>query len=236
MNKRTDEIVWKVGCPDEKVYEEAAPISRKSYQTPIVITIDGKDQLITNRALYAVSYDPNTRAENWRIFYGEDSSVSQSLFYKGLVLVNSGWVVSKGAPYYAQLFVVDPTEKGDLTDHVGWKTGKNVPQTSTPVIVDSLMCMVQERGYLTCLDPAIGKTYWEEKLDGHFNISPVFADGNIYFTNIKGETTVIKPAVQFEKVSENKLDGTFKATPAILRNVILQRSDQYLCKIALKQD
>ena len=51
LNKHTGEIVWKVGCPDEAVYEESPPIGRKSYQTPIVVTIDGKDQLISNRAL-----------------------------------------------------------------------------------------------------------------------------------------------------------------------------------------
>lgn len=237
LNKHTGEIVWQVRCPDEKVYEETAPISRKSYQTPIVVNIDGKDQLITNRALFAVSYDPNTGAENWRIFYGEDSSVSMPLFYKGLVLVNSGWVVSQGAPYYAQLFAVDPTGHGDVTDSkIVWKTEENVPQTSTPVIVDSLMFMVEERGTMSCLDPGNGHVYWEQKLKGHFNISPIFANGNIYFTNTKGETTLIKASDHFEKVADNKLDGTFKATPAILRNAIIQRSDKYLYKIATVKD
>jgi outer membrane protein assembly factor BamB len=111
-----------------------------------------------------------------------------------------------------------------------------VPQTSTPVIVDSLMFMVDERGTMSSLNPEDGHVYWGQKLKGHFNASPVFAAGNIYFTNTKGETTVIKPSVNYEKVAENKLDGTFKATPAILRNAILQRSDKYLYKIAKEED
>ncbi|HKJ43083.1 MAG TPA: PQQ-binding-like beta-propeller repeat protein [Sunxiuqinia sp.] len=237
LDKHTGEIVWHVGCPDEEVYEQAAPISRKSYQTPLVVNIDGKDQLISNRALFAVSYDPNTGTENWRIFYGEDSSVSMPLYYNGLVLVNSGWVVSQGAPYFAQLFAVDPTGHGDVTrSKIIWQTDKNVPQTSTPVIVDSLMFMVDERGTMTCLNPGNGYVYWKEKLKGHFNVSPVYAAGNIYFTNTNGETTVIKATATFSKVAENKLDGTFKATPAILCNAILQRSDHYLYKIETVKD
>ncbi len=237
LNKRTGEIVWQVGTPDQEAYDEVAPVFRKSYQTPLIIQVDGEDQLITNRSLYAISYNPKTGEENWRIFYGEDSAVSMPLYYKGLVLVNSGWVLSQGAPYFAQLLAVDPKGKGNVTDtHIVWQTDEHVPQTSTPVIVDSLLFMIEERGMLTCLNPATGQAYWEETLKGHFNISPIFAAGNIYFTNTKGETTVIKAAPAFELVAENQLDGTFKATPAILRNAILQRSDDFLYKIAVSEE
>ncbi|MGQ8338209.1 outer membrane protein assembly factor BamB family protein [Sunxiuqinia sp. A32] len=232
LDKHTGKTIWKVGCPDEKVYEEEPPVSRKSYQTPIIVNIDGKDQLITNRALFAISYDPNTGEENWRIYYGEDSSVSMPVYYNGLVMVNSGWVVSQGLPYFARLFAVDPTGKGDVTEtNIVWETGKNAPQTSTPVVVDSLMFMIEERGNVSCLNPGNGEIYWEEKLKGHFNISPIYSGGNIYFTNTKGETTIIKAAPIFEKVAENELDGVFKATPAILRGSIIQRSDKYLYRI-----
>ncbi|WP_339739272.1 PQQ-binding-like beta-propeller repeat protein [uncultured Sunxiuqinia sp.] len=237
LDKRTGETVWKVGTPDEEGYQKLAPVYRKSYQTPLVITVDGQDQLITPRAQYAISYDPRTGGENWRIYYGEDSPVSMPLFYQGLVFVNSGWVLSEGAPYFARLFAVDPTGKGDVTaSKIVWQTEKNVPQISSPVIVDSLMFMVAERGALTCLNPANGTVYWEEKLKGHFDISPICAGGNIYFTNLKGETTVIRAAPSFELVAENKLDGTFKATPAILRDAILQRSDEFLYKIEVSEE
>ncbi|WP_159517767.1 outer membrane protein assembly factor BamB family protein [Sunxiuqinia indica] len=233
LNKHTGETVWQVGTPDEKVYEDVAPVYRKSYQTPLIISVDGKDQLITNRSLFAISYNPNTGEENWRVFYGEDSAVSMPLFYKGLVLVNSGWVLSQGAPYFAKLLAVDPTGEGDLTDtHIVWQTDEHVPQTSTPVIVDSLLFMIEERGTLTCLNPGNGEVYWTEKLKGHFNCSPIYAAGAIYFTNNKGETTVIAAAPNYDLLAENKLDGMFKATPAILRGAILQRNDKFLYKIA----
>ncbi|MGQ7870449.1 outer membrane protein assembly factor BamB family protein [Sunxiuqinia sp. sy24] len=237
LNKHTGETVWQVGTPDQKAYEEVAPVYRKSYQTPLIIQVDGHDQLITNRSLFAISYDPHTGEENWRVFYGEDSAVSMPLYYNGLVLVNSGWVLSQGAPYFAKLLAVDPIGRGDITDtHVVWQTDKHVPQTSTPVIVDSLMFMIEERGTLTCLNPGNGEVYWTERLKGHFNCSPIYADGAIYFTNNKGETTVIKAVLDFELLAENRLDGIFKATPAILRGAILQRSDKFLYKIAVAQE
>ncbi|MCW0481300.1 PQQ-binding-like beta-propeller repeat protein [Gaoshiqia sediminis] len=232
LNKHTGETVWQAGCPAPEAYEQVAPVYRKSYQTPIIVQVDGQDQLITNRALYAISYNPKTGEENWRIYYGEDSPVSMPVYYNGLVLVNSGWVLSQSRPYFARLFAVDPTGKGDVTDtHIVWQTEQNVPQTSTPVIVDSLLFMIEERGNLTCLNPMNGNIYWKEKLKGHFNISPIYASGNLYVTNTNGETTILKAGATFEKVAENKLEGTFKATPAILRNSILSRSDKFLYRI-----
>ncbi|WP_430972312.1 PQQ-binding-like beta-propeller repeat protein [Sunxiuqinia rutila] len=237
LNKHTGETVWQVGTPDQKAYNDVAPVYRKSYQTPLIIQVNGQDQLITNRSLFAISYDPNTGKENWRVFYGEDSAVSMPLYYNGLVLVNSGWVLSQGAPYFARLLAVDPTGKGDITEsHVVWQTDEHVPQTSTPVIVDSLMFMVDERGTLTCLNPGNGKVHWTEKLKGHFNCAPIYAAGVIYFTNTNGETSVIKAAPEFELLAKNKLEGTFKATPAVLRGAILQRSDKYLYKLAIMEE
>ncbi len=237
LNKFTGEIVWQVGTPDKVVYDAEPPVSRKSYQTPIIITVDGEDQLITNRALFAVSYNPETGEENWRIYYGEDSSVSMPVFYNGLVLVNSGWVISQGTPFFAQLFAVDPTGKGDVTNSkIVWKMTDHVPQISTPVVVDSLLFMVEERGNMTCLNPGNGQIYWTEKLSGNFNVSLVYAGGNIYFTSVKGATTVIKAKPVYEKVAENSLDGMFKATPAILRNAILMRSDKFLYKIEMPSE
>ena len=64
--------------------------------------------------------------------------------------------------------------------------------------------------------------------------SPLFANGMIYFTSGKGETMVLKEGRKLEIVSENKLPGEVFATPAILRDQILLRTDKSLYCIKAK--
>jgi outer membrane protein assembly factor BamB len=232
LDKATGKTVWKTERPQE-FYKNVEPVYRKAYCTPIVIQVNGKDQLISNGSQLCIAYEPETGKEIWQVFYGDDSTVSMPLSYGGLVFVNSGWMFPKdGRSFYARLLAVDPTGKGDITKtHVPWETGTDVPQISTPVIVDSLIYMVHERGDLTCLNARDGKVIWKTKLKDQFNASVLYASGNIYLFSLKGKTYVIKPGLTFQQIAENQLSGTIKATPAIVRNNVIIRTDKCLYRI-----
>ena len=232
LDKRTGKTVWKTDRPHE-FYDHIEPVSRKAYCTPIVVNVNGKDQLISNGSQLAIAYEPETGKEIWQVFYSDDSTISMPLSYNGMVYVNSGWMLPKdGSPFYARLLAVDPTGTGDVTKtHVPWEVDVDVPQISTPVIVDSLIYMVHERGMLTCLNAKTGVVVWKEKLKDQFNASVLYASGNIYLFGVKGKTYVIKPGLSYQLVSENQLDGMVKATPAIVRDNIIFRTDKYLYRI-----
>jgi outer membrane protein assembly factor BamB len=232
LDKRTGKTVWKTERPQE-FYRNIEPVSRKAYCTPIVVEVNGKDQLISNGSQLCIAYEPETGKEIWQVFYGDDSTVSMPLSYGGMVYVNSGWMLPKdGSPYYARLLAVDPTGTGDITKtHVPWEVDVDVPQISTPVIVDSLIYMVHERGTLTCLNAKNGSVVWKEKLKDQFNASVLYASGNIYLFGLKGKAYVIKPGLSYQPVAENQLDGQVKATPAIVRDNIIFRTDKYLYRI-----
>ncbi len=228
LDKRTGETIWKSVRPAE-VYDKVKPVSRKSYQTPIVIEVQGKELLISNSAQMCFAHDVNTGEVIWTIWYGYDSTVSQPLFYDGWVYVNSGWIIEDNNPYFARMFAVDPNGKGDVTNtHVKWMCEDEVPQIPTPVIVDNRMYMVHDRGMVTCLDPKTAEVIWKHKLKGNFNASPIYAAGNIYFINVKGECTVVKPGNTFEMVAENDIPGTVKAMPAFVGGKMILRSDKFL--------
>ncbi len=232
LDKRTGKTVWKTERPQE-FYKNIEPVYRKAYCTPLVVEVNGKDQLISNGAQLCIAYEPETGKEIWQVFYGEDSTVAMPLSYNGMVYVNSGWVLPKdGSPFYARLLAVDPTGTGDITKtHVPWETAEDVPQISTPVIVDSLIYMVHERGNLTCLSAKTGTVIWKTKLKDQFNASALYASGNIYLFSVKAKCYVIKPGLSFQLVAENQLDGQIKATPAIVRNNVILRTDKFLYRI-----
>lgn len=232
LDKATGKTVWKTERPQE-FYKNVEPVYRKAYCTPIVVEVNGKDQLISNGSQLCIAYEPETGKEIWQVYYGDDSTVSMPLSYGGLVFVNSGWMFPKdGSPFYARLLAVDPTGKGDITKtNVPWETGTDVPQISTPVIVDSLIYMVHERGDLTCLNARDGKVIWKTKLKDQFNASALYASGNIYLFSLKGKTYIFKPGLTYQPVAENQLSGIIKATPAILRDNVIIRTDKYLYRI-----
>jgi outer membrane protein assembly factor BamB len=228
LDKNTGETIWKSIRPKD-IYDPLEPVYRKSYQTPIVINANGKELLISNSAYMCFAHDVNTGEVIWTIEYGYDSTVSQPLYYNGLVFVNSGWIFLDNTPYFTRQYAIDPTGTGDVTNtHVKWMYEDEVPQIPTPVIVDGLMYMVHDRGMVTCLDAMTGKLVWKQELKGNFNSSPIYAAGNIYFINVKGECTIIKPGNTFQKIAENDIDGTVKAIPVFVGDKMLLRSDKNL--------
>jgi outer membrane protein assembly factor BamB len=233
LDKKTGKTIWKSVRPSE-FYDSIKPNSRKSYQTPLVISVGEKELLISNAAQMCFAHDINTGEVIWTIFYGDDSTVSQPVYYKGLVYVNSGWLFEDNKPFWSRQYAVDPTGKGDVTNtHVRWTFEEDVPQTATPLIVDGFMYMVHDRGMTTCLDATNGNVIWTEKLKGNFNSSPIYAAGNIYFINTKGECTIVKPGKTFQKVAENDIDGTVKAVPVFVGDKMILRSDKFLYLIGI---
>jgi outer membrane protein assembly factor BamB len=231
LDKKTGETIWKSVRPAE-IYDPLEPVYRKSYQTPIVINVEGRELLISNSSFMCFAHDVNTGEVVWTIEYGYDSTVSQPLYWNGLVFVNSGWIFLDNVPYFTRQFAVDPTGEGDVTEtHVKWMYEDEVPQIPTPVIVDGKMYMVHDRGMVTCLDAMTGEPIWKEKLRGNFNASPVYAAGNIYFFNVKGDCTIIKPGNSFQKVAENSIGETVKTVPVFVRGRMILRTQKNLYMI-----
>lgn len=228
LDKKTGKTIWKSVRPAE-IYDPLEPVFRKSFHTPIVVEVDGKELLISNSSFMCFAHDVNTGEVIWTIQYGDDSTVSQPLFYDGLVYVNSGWLFEDNKPFWTRQYAVDPTGKGDVTDtHVKWTYEDEVPQIPTPVIVDGLMYMVHDRGMASCIDAKTGAVIWKEKLKGNFNASPIYAAGNIYFFNVKGECTIVKPGNEFQKVAENNIGETVKAVPAFIGDKMILRAEKNL--------
>ena len=228
LDKKTGQTLWKSIRPKE-IYDTLQPVFRKSYQTPIVIEANGRELLISNGSFMCFAHDVNTGEVIWTVEYGYDSTVSQPLYWDGLVYVNSGWVFIDNVPFFTRQYAVDPTGKGDVTKtHVKWIYEDLVPQIPTPVIVDGKMYMVHDRGMASCIDAKTAKLIWKHELKGNFNSSPVYAAGNIYFTNVKGECTIIKPGDTFQLVAENNIGETVKAVPAFVNDKMVLRTEKFL--------
>jgi hypothetical protein len=78
-----------------------------------------------------------------------------------------------------------------------------------------------------------GTSIFSKKLKNKYNASPVYCQGLIFFTSVKGETLVLKAGREPKILAENKLSGEFYATPAISQNSFIFRNDRSLYRIGV---
>jgi outer membrane protein assembly factor BamB len=232
LDKKTGKTVWKTERPQE-LYEPLSYIGKKAYITPNIVTVNGKDLLISNGSAVCIAYDPETGEEVWRIIQGEDSTISMPVTDNGKVCFYTGFVTSPDDDKYAELLAVDPAGSGDITEtNIIWRKKSPILQLLTPVIIDGLIYTIDTKSMMECIDADSGNTIWSEKVKGKFNASPVYADGYIYFPSTRGNTLVIKEGKKYKQVSDNKLEGQIWATPAIANDALIIRTSEFLYKIS----
>jgi outer membrane protein assembly factor BamB len=153
----------------------------------------------------------------------------------GVIFWYAGYMVAENGTNYTELLAVNPDGNGDITaSNVLWKKRDELSrnQCLTPVIKDGLIYTVNTRNILMCIDALTGKVVWSTHVTSNYDASPIYVNGNIWFFSVKGEVLVIKAARKYEVVAQNQTDSGIWATPAILRNSVILRTQKYLYRIA----
>ena len=232
LDKKTGKTVWKtnrsVPWNDEHLTSKLAKDGdlRKAHSTPVIVTVNGKLQMLSSGAKATYAYDPRDGKELWRVQHQNAwSAAPMPLFSHGLVLLITG--LGK-----TELYAVRPDGKGDVTDtHIAWKLDKGVAKTASPVIVDDLLYMARDDGVVTCLEVATGQQVWSERIGGTCAASPIYADGRLYFANKQGKTAVLKPGRTFEVLATNTLETGCMASPAVAGKALFWRTITHLYRI-----
>lgn len=226
LNKRSGETVWLYERPAD-LYTGLQPVYLKSYQTPVIVDVEGQPQLISNGALLVTGHEPHTGKEIWRVRYRDDSTISRIITGEGLLFINTG-----GNPGGSQLYAVRPGGAGDVTDsHVVWKKTEDAPHQSSPVLVDGLLYTLSDDGVLICAEAKTGDEVWSKRLRGKFGAALVTTGDRIYLSNTKGATTIIATGREYRELAVSQLDGELWASPAVTGNALLLRTKTHLYRI-----
>ena len=225
FDKGTGDVVWatqRTGKMNDN------PQLKKSYGTPLIVQIDGNDTVMSPAANWLYAYDPANGTELWKLSY-EDlgfSIVPKPLERDGVLFMCTSFMKS-------QLLAIRFAEDGkSVAPHVEWRFKKQVPSTSTPLLVDDLIYFVPDSGgILTCVDANNGELVYRERLGGNYSASPIYADGRLYFFDRDGATKVIKPGRVFELLGTNHLDGSFMASAAVVDNAMFVRTEKAMYRI-----
>ncbi len=222
LDKRTGKTVWQTDRPAIDLDDEF----KKAFSTPLLIEEADRRQLVVPGAKWVVAYDPATGAPVWRVDYVKGySNIPRPVFGHSLV-----YVCTDGPG--RQLWAIRIDGRGDVTEtHVVWKSKKQMPKRTSPLLVGDEIYVVSDNGVVTCLDALTGRSRWVRRIGGNYFASPVYADGRIYFCSEEGKTVVLRPGGKAEKLAENRIDGRLVASPAIAGKAIFLRTDTHLYRI-----
>ncbi len=220
LHKRTGEVAWKTPRPEIEVAEDKL---RRGFSTPLVIEVEGHQQVVSPTAQWVVSYDPATGQELWRARTGDGHAVVPAPVYaNGFVFVCSGY-------HKPVLSAIRVDGRADVTEtHIAWTYEKQVPLISSPVVAGQELYFVSAIGIATCLDIRTGEALWQHRLSGNFAASPILADNQIYFTSAEGITTVIRPGREYRELARNLLFGQTLSSIAVFRDALLIRNSSAL--------
>ncbi len=233
LDKSNGKTVWLTKRPEEP-YQPLAPIGRKAYITPLIMNVEGRDIMISNGSAVCIAYDPNDGKEIWRVVDGAESTIAMPVAENGVVFWYTGFSMGDDGKKYTEMLAVNPNGKGDIiSTNVLWKKREELTrnQSLTPVIKDGLIYTVNTRNTLMCIDAATGKEVWSTHVRSNFDSSPVYINGDIFFFSVKGEVLVIKAGRKYEPVAKSQMDSGIWATPAVLRNSVILRTQKFLYRI-----
>ncbi len=208
----TGRTVWKTPRPNQT----------RSYCTPLLGRMGGRNQLVLSGSKCVAAYDPDSGKPLW-IIDGPTEQFVASLVYNGDLLF-----MTCGFPQFF-MQAIRPDGAGNVTKtHVAWQKDKDCSYVPSPIAVGPYFLLVSDTGVATCLKAASGEALWRERLGPHYSASLVTANGLAYFLSDKGVMTVVRPGPKLEIVARNELGEETYASPALSTGQIFFRGASHL--------
>lgn len=201
------------------------PITHRAFATPLLYEHEGRTLLISPAADQCHAYDAATGDELWHVRYTGFSNVPAPVAAGDHVYLCTGF-------FGPQLLSVRLGGQGDVTaTHVEWQYKTQVPDVSSPILVDGRLYFVSDKGVLTCVRAADGERVFVFRLGGNYSASPLYAGGRLYFCSKEGVTKVLAPGDKAEVVASNKLEAAILASPIAVDGALYLRTETHLYRI-----
>jgi len=198
-----------------------------TWGTPLIVEAAGRTQVITSGSNRVRSYDLRNGDLIWECGGLGSNPIACPLTYDGLAIAMTGHQNPAG-------IAVPLDSKGDITDtkNIAWKIEGTTSYVASPLLYDGTIYFPKSRNaILSSVDAKTGRyIISQERLPDMSSIyaSPVGANARIYISSREGVTLVIKPSAQLEVIATNNLEETIDASPAIVGNDLIIRTDGHL--------
>ena len=206
---------------------------RSGWATPFVWRHAQRTEIVTIGPGAAVSYDLAGK-ELWRLSGMAVAPIPMPFAYDGLLYIDGG----RGR----SLFALRPGAAGDISlgkdedsnQYVVWSQARAGTYLPSPVAYEGGIYTLTETGILTRFDAKTGKQTYKTRIDPTataFTTSPWAYNGKLFCLSEEGQTFVIAAGENFRLLHMNELDEMAQATPAIVGERLLIRTETRLYSI-----
>jgi outer membrane protein assembly factor BamB len=226
FDKKTGKQNWRTNR--EFRWERGGMKVGSAWTTPFIWKSGARTEIVTVSPGFAASYDLEGK-ELWRLGGMSLMPVPSPFTYEGLLYVNAG----RGKPLYA----VKAGAAGDITgskEFVVWNDQRGGTYLPTPVAYQGGIYSLTETGILSRFDSKTGKLSYKSRLApdaGYFTTSPWAYNGKIFCLSEEGKTFVVEAGETFKLLHTNMLDEMAQATPAMVGDRLLVRTESKLYSI-----
>jgi outer membrane protein assembly factor BamB len=210
-----------------ELWRTPRPDGNTNWSGPVVITVDGKKQIIVSATKKVHAYDLETGKPIWEVAGLGQNTIPAPVAADGMIYLMSGF-------RNPNLMAVKLGREGDLTgtDAIVWQNQKGNSYTASPVLHDGKLYFVTDSGMLSCFDAKTGKAFYQQQRlpkPYNFKASPVGVNGKLYLATEEGDVVIVKMGETYEVLATNTLEGqTFIGTPAVADGEIYLRGQNTL--------
>ena len=230
FDKQTGKQVWRT---NRDLGGKEQPVQRSGWATPFVWRNALRTEVVALGPDVVVSYDL-TGKELWRMSGMSPVPIPTPFAYDGLLYINGG----KGQP----LTALRPGASGDITlgkdersnDYVVWSEARAGTYLPSSVAYEGGVYTLTETGILSRFDAKTGKMTYRTRIDPAataFTTSPWAYNGKLFCLSEEGQTFVIAAGENFKLLHVNELDDMAQATPALVGERLLVRTEHRLYSI-----
>lgn len=229
-DKQTGKQVWRT---NRDLGGKSQPPSRSAWATPFVWRHALRTEIVALGPGEAISYDLDGK-ELWRISGMSGQPVPTPFAYDGILYINGG----RGR----SLFAIRPGAKGDISlatdqtsnEFVVWSQARAGTYLPSSLAYSGAVYSLTETGILTRFDAKTGKQVYKTRIDPAataFTTSPWAYNGRLFCLSEEGQTFVIDAGEEFKLLHVNPLDDFTLASPAIVGERLLIRTEHHLYSI-----
>ena len=224
LDRATGKVRWQTNRSGQM---DPTPELQKAYGTPLVVQSGNKSILVSPAANWVYGYNAETGDEIWKANYGKlgFSTVPRPVADHDTVYLSTSYMQPR-------LLAVRFDGQGDVTKtHVKWMSDKLAPKKPSMLTANGLLYSVSDNGIAACMNTTDGSEIWKTRLTGDFSASPLYANGMLYFFGQNGTTTVVLEGNNLKEVARNVLNDGFMASPAVIDNALVLRTEKFLYRI-----
>jgi outer membrane protein assembly factor BamB len=226
FDKKTGRQVWRTNR------DITAAGRRTAWSTPYLWTTPGRTEVVTTGPGFSISYDLTGR-ELWRMGGVGGGPISSPSAAGGLLYLNggSGGVFAAIRPGAAGVLPI-PKDKTPNA-FVAWALERAGTGAPTHLTYDGAVYSLNDTGILSRYDAATGTLTYRARIEGGtaFTSSPWASDGKIFCLNEEGRTFVVAAGPEYKLLRSNDLDEFTLATPALVGDRLILRTESQLYSI-----